>query len=45
MVLNDRSLAFYDAGQKKWVVEPGEFKVLVGSSFRDIRLTASFEVV
>ena len=45
MVLNDRSMAFYDTAQKKWVVEPGEFKVLIGSSSRDIRLTASFEVV
>ncbi len=41
---NERSFAFYDTNQKKWVVEPGQFKVLVGSSSRDIRLTASFNI-
>jgi beta-glucosidase len=43
--LDDRSLAFYDTVNKKWSVEPGQFKVLVGSSSRDIRLSTSFEVV
>ncbi len=43
--LNDRSLAFYDPAQKRWMVEPGQFKVMVGSSSRDIRLSANFEVV
>ena len=41
---NKRSFAFFDTKQRKWVVEPGQFKVLVGSSSRDIRLTASFDV-
>ncbi len=45
MELNDRSLSFYDPAQKKWVLEPGQFKVVVGSSSRDIRLSAAFEVV
>jgi beta-glucosidase len=44
-VLDDRSLAFYDTVGKKWRVEPGQFKVLVGSSSRDIRLSTSFEVL
>ncbi len=30
---------FYDEARKSWVLEPGKFKVLVGSSSRDIRLT------
>jgi beta-glucosidase len=37
-------MSFYDPAQKRWVVEPGKFKVLIGSSSRDIRLTAEFEV-
>jgi beta-glucosidase len=29
----------------KWVVEPGMFKVMIGSSSQDIRLTGEFEIV
>jgi beta-glucosidase len=36
--LNSRSFAFYDDLAAAWVVEPGEFEVLVGSSSQDIRL-------
>ena len=43
-VLNSRSLAFYDPPQKRWVVEPGQFRVMVGSSSRDIKLTTTFSV-
>ncbi len=37
-------LAFYDVGQEQFVVEAGEFDVMVGSSSADIRLTGNFEV-
>ncbi len=37
-------LAFYDR-YMRFVVEPGTFDVMVGSSSEDIRLTSSFEVV
>ena len=43
--LDDRALAFYDPYKKAWVVEAGTFKVLVGSSSRDIRVKGKFEVV
>lgn len=36
-------LAFYDDRPKAWLTEPGVFQVLVGSSARDIHLTAGFE--
>ncbi|OQA24926.1 MAG: Thermostable beta-glucosidase B [Verrucomicrobia bacterium ADurb.Bin345] len=36
--LDERALAFYDADANRWVVEPGDFDILVGSSSRDIRL-------
>jgi beta-glucosidase len=42
IVLNERSLAFYDPHKHAWVAEPGEFDVLVGSSSRDIRQKAKF---
>jgi len=39
----DRSaLAFYSTAKKDWLVEPGRFDVLVGSSSRDIRMKSSF---
>lgn len=35
--LDERAFAFYDPTPARWVVEPGEFEILVGSSSRDIR--------
>nr|GFD58447.1 hypothetical protein [Tanacetum cinerariifolium] len=32
---------YYDEAKKQWVLEPGQFEVLVGSSSRDIRQTGS----
>ena len=43
--LDERSLAFYDPHKKKWVAEPGQFELLIGSSSRDIRLKKTFELV
>jgi beta-glucosidase len=41
--LTSEQLAFLDKNLE-WVVEPGKFKVMVGSSSEDIRLTGEFEV-
>jgi len=41
--LDRNALAFYSTAKKDWVMEPGQFDVLVGSSSRDIRLKGSFD--
>ena len=43
-VLNKRSFAYYDVAQADWVVEAGQFEVQIGSSSRDIHLTALIDV-
>jgi len=40
--LNREALAFYHPDRMEWVVEPGEFEILVGSSSSDIRLRGGF---
>jgi len=41
--LSTEQLAFYDRDMKL-IVEPGTFKVMIGSSSEDIRLEGHFEV-
>ena len=36
-------LSYYDENLHNWIAEKGEFKVLIGSSSRDIRLQEKFE--
>jgi beta-glucosidase len=40
--LQDEDLAHFDVSTKGWVTEPGEYKVIVGSSSRLSRFTAAF---
>lgn len=40
-----KDLAYYDVHQGKWRVEPGDYKVLVGSSSRDIKQSAVVTVL
>ena len=42
--LDQRAFAFYDPAKAGWVSEAGDFKILVGSSSRDIRLQDSFRL-
>ena len=43
--LDQRSLSFYDPVKKGWIAEKGRFDILVGSSSKDIRLRANFDLV
>ena len=47
MTLRADELAYYDAEQKKWRLEPGEHRVLVGSSSaeKDLGLSAGFQLL
>ena len=40
----ERTFAYYDAAKKSWQTEKGEYRIAVGASSEDIRLTASVEV-
>ncbi len=42
--VNATDLGYFDAESHKWIVEPGEFEALVGSSSADIRSKARFTV-
>ncbi|MBN1936226.1 MAG: glycoside hydrolase family 3 C-terminal domain-containing protein [Anaerolineae bacterium] len=43
--LIERAFSCYDDAQKQWVVEPGEFEMLVGASSRDIRAAVRLTMV
>ncbi|RKY24925.1 MAG: glycosyl hydrolase [Planctomycetota bacterium] len=43
MPIDKRMLSFYDPTKKAWVAESGAFKLLIGSSSRDIRVTANLQ--
>ncbi len=42
--LDRQAFAFFDADAGQWVVEPGEFRIEIGASSLDIRLSASLSV-
>jgi beta-glucosidase len=45
VVLKQDAFEYYDPEQRSWVIEPGEFEVLVGASATDIRNRARFVIV
>ena len=45
VTLDQSAFAYYDVNQKGWVAEKGEYKILVGSSSRDIRLNGKFSLM
>lgn len=44
LTLERRAFAYYDVGSQDWVVEAGDFEILVGASSRDIRLTTLLHI-
>ena len=42
--LGKRAFAYYSPDKGDWVTEDGEFRILVGSSSRDIRLEAAVQM-
>ncbi len=40
-----KDLAYYDVKTSKWIVEPGKYKLLAGTSSRDIEQSSAIEVV
>jgi len=42
--LDRNAFAFYDPAKGGWVAEKGAFKILVGSSSRDVRLQGEFDL-
>lgn len=45
LTLDKKDLSFWDVKQQNWLAEPGEFKVMIGSSSDDIRLTGGFRLM
>jgi beta-glucosidase len=43
--LDREAFWYFDVTRNTWMVEPGDFEILVGSSSRDIRLSESFTIL
>jgi beta-glucosidase len=44
MVLDARSLSYWDVRSHAWAVAPGDYQIMVGASSRDVRLHGRFTV-
>jgi beta-glucosidase len=44
MILDARSLSYWDVQNHAWAVAPGDYQIMVGASSRDVRLHGRFRV-
>ena len=44
VALDQNAFTFYEPDKQNWIAEKGDFKILVGSSSRDIRLNGDFKL-
>jgi beta-glucosidase len=44
LFINEDAFAYFSPMKERWIIEPGEFELLIGSSSRDIRLTEEITV-
>jgi beta-glucosidase len=44
ILLDQNAFAFYDPDKQSWIAEKGDFKILIGSSSRDIRLSGDYKL-
>jgi len=44
LTLNERAFSWYDVDSASWKIEPGRYRISVGSSSRDLRLSADLEL-
>ncbi len=44
LTLPRRAFSYYNVAQEQWEADNGEYEIMVGSSSRDIRLTAQFKL-
>lgn len=45
MTIAVKDLAYFDSNSMKWVVEPGEYEILAGSSSKDIKQTVTVTII
>jgi beta-glucosidase len=45
LAVNVNDLAYFDVATERWIVEPGRYKLMAGTSSRDIKQVLTFNVV
>ena len=44
LTVDKKALSFFDDGKHEWIVEPGKFEAVIGSSSRDMKGSVPFEL-